>query len=146
MPTPDKPRESGYQAIKIALGMAGILLPLWAVSAEIDRYFCFRETFGGPQWSDPKLALQMGYSLWWSLYAIALLLAGFLLRSALARYTAMTVLAVTLLKVLLVDMAGVDNLYRILAFFALGVIFLFGSLMYHRLFRKKVENNVESLP
>ena len=77
----------------------------------------------------------MGYSVWWSVYAAGLLIGGLLGRWAAIRYMALAVFAVTLGKVFLVDMAGVEAGYRIASFLALGVLLVGVSFLYQRYFR-----------
>src|SRR5690606_37529813 len=62
-----------------------------------------------------------GISIYWSLFAIAMLLAGILKNRAALRGIGLFLLAWTILKVFFVDLAGLDQLYRIVAFIVLGV-------------------------
>jgi len=71
-----------------------------------------------------------GVSLFWSLFALGLLLAGISKGSAALRRIGLVLMAGTILKVFLVDLADLEQLYRIVAFLALGVIVLVGSFLY----------------
>lgn len=111
--------------------VAGLLL-LWAGSFEVDRYFGWqgRQTF-----ADPGQAFQMGLSVWWALCATLLLVAGFVARRAAVRYMALGIYGLTLLKVFIKDLAGIDPAYRIASFLALGGLLVGASLLYQRFFR-----------
>jgi len=73
-----------------------------------------------------------GLSIFWSLFAIALLLAGILKGRAALRGVGLVLLAGTILKVFFVDLAGLDQLYRIIAFIVLGIVVLVGSFLYFK--------------
>jgi uncharacterized membrane protein len=73
-----------------------------------------------------------GISIFWSLFAIALLLAGILKGRAALRGVGLVLLAGTILKVFFVDLAGLDQLYRIIAFIVLGIVVLVGSFLYFK--------------
>jgi uncharacterized membrane protein len=55
---------------------------------------------------------------------------GFRLRAEALRYFGLALLAVTLLKVVLIDMSQVQTGYRILSFMGLGVLMLGTSVLY----------------
>jgi len=73
-----------------------------------------------------------GISIFWSLFAIALLLAGILKGRAALRGIGLILLGGTILKVFFVDLAGLDQLYRIIAFIVLGIVVLVGSFLYFK--------------
>jgi uncharacterized membrane protein len=73
-----------------------------------------------------------GLSIFWSLFAIALLLAGILKGRAALRGVGLVLLAGTILKVFFIDLAGLDQLYRIIAFIVLGIVVLVGSFLYFK--------------
>jgi uncharacterized membrane protein len=73
-----------------------------------------------------------GLSIYWSLFAVALLLAGIVNGSATLRGTGLALLAGTILKVFFVDLSGQAQLYRIIAFVILGLVVLAGSYLYFR--------------
>jgi len=71
-----------------------------------------------------------GISIYWSLFAIALLLAGLLKNRAVLRGLGLFLLGGTILKVFFIDFAGLAEIYRIVAFILLGVAVLLGSFLY----------------
>jgi uncharacterized membrane protein len=72
----------------------------------------------------------------WVVLASGTLVAGFHLRQQAVRYVALGIFALTAAKLLLVDMSGVQQLYRILAFMLVGVVLIAASYAYHRLERR----------
>ncbi|MDR2463245.1 MAG: DUF2339 domain-containing protein [Verrucomicrobiales bacterium] len=71
-------------------------------------------------------------SVLWALYSIALMVTGFVKKSAAARLTAIALFALTTLKVFLFDMAGVDKPFRIVSFLVLGILLTGASFLYYR--------------
>jgi uncharacterized membrane protein len=71
-------------------------------------------------------------SVIWGVYAIALLLVGFWRRWRAYRLGALGLFALTLVKLVVLDMAELAAIYRIVAFFALGVLMIGASYLYHR--------------
>lgn len=72
----------------------------------------------------------------WLALASATLYAGFRKRLRVVRFVALGLFALTAAKLLLVDMHGVQQLYRILAFLLTGVVLLAASYVYHKLERR----------
>lgn len=71
-----------------------------------------------------------GISIFWALFALALLLTGISKRKSAMRGMGLLLLGGVILKVFFVDLAGLDQLYRIVAFIILGVVVLAGSFLY----------------
>ena len=78
------------------------------------------------------LALHVMTSLAWAVYAVGLIIAGIRGRYAPVRYLAMAVLGVTILKVFLLDLAELEQAYRVLSAIGLGVLLLIASFLYQR--------------
>jgi uncharacterized membrane protein len=87
--------------------------------------------FGGrlADFAMPKLVM---LSVVWALVGLACVIVGFARDLRLLRYAALVLLAVTLAKILLVDLAQAPSVYRILSFLAVGVLLLCVSFVYHR--------------
>jgi hypothetical protein len=68
----------------------------------------------------------------WAVTAFILFGAGFLLRELVYRWTALAVLACALARVVMLDVWKLDTLYRILSFFALGIVLLALGYVYTR--------------
>jgi len=80
---------------------------------------------------------QMALSVLWSAYAAALAAFGFVRRVAAARWAALALFAFTIVKVMLVDIAQLQKLYRIVVFFVLGILLLLVAWAYHRAFHSR---------
>ena len=101
--------------------------------------FAFRSNF----------ARDMTYSIAWGLYALLLLIIGILRKIPAARYSAIGLLSVTLLKLFLHDLARLGPLYRIGAFIGVAVIAMLASFAYQRFFAaglKDKETKYETTP
>ena len=78
---------------------------------------------------------QMALSVVWSVYAAALAAIGFIRRSSATRWAALSLFALTVVKAMLVDLAELQQLYRIIVFFVLGVLLLLVAWAYNKAFR-----------
>ncbi len=72
------------------------------------------------------------YSAVWIAYALVLLGVGILWKSSFWRYTSLTVLIVTVLKVFLYDMSDLTGLYRVASFLGLGLTLIGIGYIYRR--------------
>lgn len=81
---------------------------------------------------DGNLARDMTYSIAWALFALTLLVLGIWKRNAPTRYAGIGLLAVTLLKLFLHDLANIDSGYRIGALIGVAIIALAASFLYQR--------------
>jgi uncharacterized membrane protein len=108
-----------------------VLIGLWLVSVEVDRYFEVRAAAAGA----PELlrTKQVVLSIVWSVYALACVAAGFAMRVAGLRYFGLALFALTVGKVMLVDLNAVRTGYRILSFLGLGLLLLGTSVLYGKL-------------
>ena len=66
----------------------------------------------------------------WAVEGLVILALGFLVRDRTFRLSGLVLLLVCLLKVFLIDLRGVETLYRILSFIVLGAILLVVSFAY----------------
>lgn len=71
-------------------------------------------------------------SILWSSFALTCLVFGIGRRERSLRYVALALFAVVGWKVFFYDLRHLERIYRILAFFVLGVLVLTGSLLYFR--------------
>ena len=116
---------TGRRALRVFTVVVGV----WAGSVAVDAAFA---TAGGGR-AEPGLAEQLALSVLWAASAIAVVAAGFGRRLPDLRYAGLTLFAVTLLKVVAVDLSGVGAGYRILSFLGLGGLLLATSVLYGRL-------------
>lgn len=78
-------------------------------------------------------AEQYTYSAVWLVFGVLLLVAGFVLRSQPARMASAAVVALTIAKVFLIDMADLTGIYRALSFIGLGIVLVGIGWLYQRL-------------
>jgi hypothetical protein len=81
-----------------------------------------------------NFARDMTYSIGWALFALILLVVGIWRKLRGARYSAIGLLCVTILKLFLHDLAQLNQLYRIGALVGVSVIVMFASVAYQRFF------------
>ena len=79
----------------------------------------------------------MALSVLWAAYAAVLAAVGFVRRSAGLRWAALALFALTVIKAMLVDIAQLQQLYRIIVFFVLGVLLLVVAWGYHKAFHSR---------
>ena len=124
---------------RVRAGFMALILTLLAVSLEIDRFFEGPGAAG--LFTDPRLAKQVAFSIAWSLFAVGSVAGGFGIRLASLRYFGLTLLAVTLLKVVTVDLSQISTGYRILSFLGLGLLMLGTSVLYGKLSPKLLKSS-----
>ena len=88
---------------------------------------------------DFVLSQRLSLSIIWMLYGGAMLVAGLARSRKLLRVMGLILLAVTTLKVFLLDLSSLDKIYRIISFIFLGAILLGVSFLYQR-WQKKNES------
>jgi uncharacterized membrane protein len=71
-----------------------------------------------------------GVSILWSLFALVLIFRGIARNVATVRYLGLALFAIVAWKVFFVDLAQLDQFYRIVAFILLGILTLVGSFAY----------------
>lgn len=79
-----------------------------------------------------NFARDMSYSIAWGLFALGLLVAGIMKSLRSARYAALALLGVTMLKLFFHDLAQLDALYRVGALVSLAVVALAASFLYQK--------------
>ncbi len=110
----------------------GVILAFILLNIEIADYFtppgarALAFQFSG------NFARDMSYTIGWALFALGLLGAGLWRQASAARYAAIALLSVALLKLFFHDLARLEALYRIGALFAVAVIAILASLAYQR--------------
>lgn len=133
----DRMGEINVRAVLYAF--SGVLLFV-LLNIEIADYFTapgarfITLSFGGA-----NFARDMTYSMAWGLFALALLVIGFAINTKGVRYAGIGLLAVTLLKLFIHDLATLPSIYRIGALMVVAVIALLASFLYQRFFDKTNE-------
>ena len=124
---------ANFSARGVLYAFGGILLFL-LLNIEIADYFtkpgylCVTFTFGG------NFARDMTYSIAWGLFSLGLLGIGIWKESKHLRFAAIGLLAVTLIKLFLHDLAAIENIFRIGALVGVAVIAFIASFLYQRFF------------
>jgi uncharacterized membrane protein len=86
-----------------------------------------------------------GISIYWSLFALGLVLGGILRGVRPLRFVGLGLFAVVAGKIFFADLAALDPVFRIVAFLILGVLLLAGSYVYLR-FRSTFEQSPAAPP
>ncbi len=139
------PRDRlGAVSLPALFNTLGTVLAFLLLNVEIADYFSEGSSltfqFSG------SFARDMTYSIGWALFALALLSAGVLRRLRAARYAALGLLGVTLLKLFLHDLTALSALYRIGAFLGVAVISILASVLYQRFFAQPAAPGAETHP
>jgi uncharacterized membrane protein len=108
--------------VQIVAGLAGAALVWLVLSVDTFQYFTAR--IGRSRYDAETLErlARVGLSVLWAVYAGAILAIGFWLSSRPLRWAALGLFALTLAKVLMLDMAGLSGFYRVTAFFVLSLM------------------------
>jgi len=93
---------------------------------------------GAPPGGTGRFGRELMLSITWAVYATGLIVAGIRQRYAPIRYTGIVVFGLTILKMFAVDLAELDQIYRVSSVLGLGVLLLLTSYLYHR-FRQALE-------
>jgi uncharacterized membrane protein len=88
----------------------------------------------------------MSYTIGWALFAFGLLVAGIWKRSRAARYAAIALLAVVLIKLFFFDLKQLAQLYRIGALFAVAVVAILASVLYQRFVPPEEKESSDETP
>lgn len=117
----------------IFYSFAGILLFMLMNIEIADAFTPLNEPYISVQFDgNIILAREMTYTIGWGLFALGLLILGFIGRSKGTRYAGMGLLGVTLLKLFFHDLSDSDGIYRIGALMAVAVIAFAASWLYQR--------------
>lgn len=112
---------------RLGFGMAGVatnIFALWGLSLELWDVFSTGHRAG--------LEQMLSLSLFWAVYATALILLGVRRNIPALRWQALALFGLLVGKVFLYDLSLLDRAYRIASFFALGTVLLAVSFFYQR--------------
>ena len=125
--------------LRLAILLAAIVTLWFVMSVETQTFFAARAAAERiADNAEHQLWLgQMALSVLWAAYATALAAAGFVRRSASLRWAALALFALTIIKAMLIDIAQLQQLYRIIVFFVLGVLLLLVAWGYHKAFQSR---------
>jgi uncharacterized membrane protein len=134
------PRKQLFQpAAKLVLLLVGVVALWFVMSVETHTFFTARAAAAklGEDAAHERWLGQMALSVLWSVYAGTLAAIGFVRRSPVVRWTALALFGLTIIKVMMVDIAQLQKLYRIIVFFVLGLLLLVVAWGYHRAFHSR---------
>ena len=135
---PPRNQISKINAPPILAGL-GTVLAFLLLNIEIADYFSAPGSTLTFQFSG-EFARDMTYSIAWALFALGVLVYGILKNTSAARYAAMGLLCITLLKLFFHDLARLGQLYRIGAFVGVAVIAMLASFAYQKFFAAGAKN------
>ncbi len=129
------------------LATLGTVLAFLLMNIEIADYFSAPGStlafeFGG------NFAREMTYTIAWALFALVMIVVGIVRKIPAARYAAIVLLCVTLVKLFFHDLAHLNQLYRIGAFIGVAVIAMLASFAYQKFFNasekaKEIKNETQ---
>ncbi len=137
---PGGPGGDAARVFAACLLWGGIVSLLALLSAEAYSY-CMDSVV-----ENANRAGQMGITIVWGLYATSLLFVGFWRRLRALRFAALGLFGLSALKLLLVDMIGIKDVYRIIAFLVVGLLIVVASYLYHRLEKLVLASQGEPAP
>lgn len=132
-------KQIAARVFQIVLLIVAISTLWFVLTIETHGYFAMRaaKLRVAEDYLHEKWLGQMALSVLWSLYAAILAAVGFIRRTAAIRWVALSLFALTVIKVMLVDIAMLEQLYRIIAFLVLGLLLLVVTWGYHRAFHSR---------
>ncbi|WP_438480271.1 DUF2339 domain-containing protein [Oleiharenicola lentus] len=110
----------------------GLILPFLLLNIEIADYFTPAGSRSLVFQFSGNFARDMSYTIGWALFALVLLGLGLWKKTRVARYAAIALLSVTLLKLFFHDLSRLEALYRVGALFAVAIIAMLASFAYQR--------------
>ncbi|MBI2516199.1 MAG: DUF2339 domain-containing protein [Opitutae bacterium] len=128
---PPRERVLGISAPPL-LNALGVVLAFLLLNIEIADFFTPAGAHSLTFKFSGNFARDMTYTIAWALFAFGLLVVGIWRRQRAARYAAIGLLSVALLKLFLHDLARLEALYRIGALFAVAVVAILASFAYQR--------------
>jgi uncharacterized membrane protein len=129
-------RDSAHESTSVAIfAIVASMLTLSLLTSEINAYWHVYDTrhTSASASTTMRFAREMMTSITWAVYATILVIVGLLRKYAPVRYFAMTVFAVTIVKVFAIDLSELDRIYRVLSIIGLGLTLLLTSYLYQKL-------------
>lgn len=135
-------RPTRPQAYRTVAAVTAVVLAIAYLSLMVTR------AFHGPVLTYGAFTSAEGYtySAVWLAFGVVLLLTGIVLRSQPVRLCSAAVVALTVGKVFLLDMAGLTGVWRALSFIGLGLVLVGIGYLYQRLLFTKKPPEAEAMP
>ncbi len=93
-----------------------------------------------------NFARDMSYSIAWALFALAMLVVGIARKLAPARYAALALLGVTVVKLFFHDLSRLDTPYRVGALVAVAFVAFAASFLYQKFILNPVKSDENKIP
>ena len=122
------------------LNILGVILAFVLLNIEIADFFAVPGARALAFKFSGNFARDMSYTIAWALFALGLLGGGIWRQQRAARYAAIALLSIALLKLFFHDLARLEALYRIGALFAVAVIAILASFAYQRFLPSNEKN------
>jgi uncharacterized membrane protein len=123
---------AGLGAATAVVALLGLLERTWAAPAALLVLYLASAELVSAFADTPQLA-QALLSALWAATGVGLLVAGLVRDEVVLRQAALALLAVTVAKVFLYDLASLDSLSRVASFIALGLLLLAGAFAWQRI-------------
>ncbi len=126
-------RDTRPQNYRTVAAVTAVVLALTYLSFQVAR------VYQGPNISAGPVSGAEGYtySAVWLAFGVVLLIVGIFLRSQPVRLCSAAVVLATIVKVFLLDMAGLTGVWRALSFIGLGLVLMGIGYLYQRLLFRK---------
>jgi uncharacterized membrane protein len=121
-------RETAPRGFAVTAAVLGLVLVFAWLTLEVRHAFHGAILVGGPTTD----AEWYSYSVAWLVYAGTLLALGFYRSDARLRHAALAIVAITIVKVFVWDMAALTGLYRAASFLGLGLCLVGIGYLYQR--------------
>lgn len=132
---PDRPEEwNGWAASLRSVEATGHVILVFLLCAEVNTWIAASRVFSS--------FMRFGFvSALWSLQALVLTGVGLRTRNRFRRILGFILFGVTVAKLLVIDMAILQPVYRILSFAATGVLLIVAAYLYQKFARVLLETN-----
>ncbi|HEV8587711.1 MAG TPA: DUF2339 domain-containing protein [Pyrinomonadaceae bacterium] len=132
-------KKIAARVFQLVLLIAALITLWFLMTIETHTYFAVRAALQktAEDYQHERWLGQMALSVLWSIYAAVLAAVGFVRRAPAVRWAALSLFALTVIKVMLIDIAVLKQLYRIIAFLVLGLLLLVVTWGYHKAFHSK---------
>ncbi len=132
----------GINVRAILCALAGVLGFVWINLEITDIFTPLGERTLLIDLENASVGRRMTYSIAWAAYALLMIVVGFKWSSRGARYAGIALMVITIGKVFIRDLDGLDNLYRIGALGGVALMALAASFVYQRFFdRSKLKED-----
>lgn len=128
-------RQQGDNCYSGAFGVLGVLVLWMLLTLQVYYFWYCRDKYMG-KLENWNFMANMNISILWAVYAVVLMIVGFIRKIPMVRYIALGLFALLLGKIFIYDTRNLESIYRIAAFLATGIIMVCVSYLYQFLKKK----------